>query len=273
MTLEFLDPNTYTFVGGLPVKSGRDLIIPDSIVLSQTMLVKWQIRQLVKGATIDQISPATLSAVLEIPGLGVLDRQDAQILPSQQGKDVVQLWTIDPSLPYKVSFSGVSDLVTNSVLEFYSSSLSMAEITNPAVGAVDLSAITAAIAAGSAAEIAATQSLQASMTRKVTKIVESIYQAAVWTNAPGTHIAVAPDPTNLGIVLLNTSNKPVYWDLFIDINAKTQTPQYDNVMPPGGSIRLKEEESSAGVLLYTIAATNGNGTANSTASVLINIER
>lgn len=266
MTLEFLDPNTYTFAGGLPVKSGRDLIIPDSIVLSQTMLIKWQIRQLVKGATIEQIPPATLSAVLEIPGMGVLDRSEAQILPSQQGKDVVQLWTIDPSLPYKIIFSGVSDLVTNSVLEFYSSSLSMAEITNPASGAIDLSVVTAAIAAGSAAEVAATQALQAATTRKVTKIIESVYTAAVWTNAPSAHIAVAPDPNNLAIILLNTSSKSVYWDLYADINTKTAAPQFDNVMPPGGSIRLKDDESILGVLLYTL---NGSGGA----SVSINQER
>ena len=266
MTLEFLDPNTYTFVGGLPVKSGRDLIIPDSIVLSQTMLVKWQIRQLVKGATIDQISPATLSAVLEIPGLGVLDHQDAQIQPSQQGKDVVQLWMIDPSMPYKVSFSGVSDLVANSVLEFYSSSLSMADITNPSSGVVDLSAVTAAIAAGSAAEVAATQALQAATTRKVTRILESVYSAVVWTNTPPSHIAIAPDANNLAIVLLNTSNRPVYWDLFVDINTKMSTPQFDNVMPPGGSIRLKDEEAVLGVLLYTL-------TGAGSATVSVNIER
>jgi hypothetical protein len=266
MTLEFLNPNTYTFAGGLPVRQGKDLVIPDSIVLSQTMLIKWQIRQLVKGATIDQIPPATLSAVLEIPGMGVLDRSDTQILASQQGKDVVQLWTIDPSLPYKITFSGVSDLVTNSVLEFYSSSLSMAEITNPSSGVVDLSAVTAAIAAGSAAEVAATQALQAATTKKITKIIESIYQAAPWSNAPGQHIAVAPDISNTAIVILNTSNKSVYWDLFTDISTKTSTPQYDNVMPPGGMIRIKDEESSSGVLLYTL---NGSGTV----SVSINLER
>jgi hypothetical protein len=266
MTLEFLNPNTYTFAGGLPVKSGRDLIIPDSIVLSQPMLIKWQIRQLVKGATIEQIPPATLSAELEIPGMGVLDRSDSQIQASQQGKDLVQIWTIDPSLPYKITFSGVSDLVTNSVLEFYSSSLSMAEITNPSSGAVDLTAVTAAIASASAAEVAATQALQAATTKKIAKIVESVYAAAVWTNAPAAHIAVSPDVNNLAIVITNTSTKSVYWDLFVDINAKTAAPQYDNVMPPGGSIRIKDEEASSGVLLYTL-------TGSGTASVAINLER
>ena len=44
MTLEFLDFNTYTFVGGFTVQRGKDLIIPDSLVLSQTMLIKWQIK-------------------------------------------------------------------------------------------------------------------------------------------------------------------------------------------------------------------------------------
>ncbi len=259
MTLEFLNPNTYTFAGGIPVRQGKDLVIPDSIVLSQTMLIKWQIRQLVKGATIDQIPPATLSAVLEIPGMGVLDRSDAQILASQQGKDVVQLWTIDPSLPYKITFSDVSDLVTNSVLEFYSSSLSMAQVTNPSSGSIDLSAVTAAIASASAAEIAAS-------TKKITKIVEAVYPAAVWSNNPASHIALNPDATNMAIVLTNTSNKSVYWDLYVDINTKTSAPQYDNVMPPGGSVRIDGEESSAGVLLYMIG---GSGTA----SVAISVER
>lgn len=266
MTLEFLDPNTYTFAGGLPVKSGRDLIIPDSIVLSQTMLIKWQIRNLAKGATIEQIPPATLSAVLEIPGMGVLDRSDAQILASQQGKDVVQLWTIDPSLPYKITFSDVSDLVTNSVLEFYSSSLSMATINNPSGDNIDLSAVTAAIAAGSAAQVAAIQTAQAQGNQKVTKIIESIYRAAVWTGNAGDHIAVDPDAGNMRITLLNTGTKDVYWDTFIDIGSKTNVPQYDNVMKPKGSITIEGDESSVGLLLYTIGGTQ-------TSDVQVNIER
>lgn len=141
MTQGFLDFNSYTFAGGFTVQRGRDLIIPESLVLSQTMLVKWQIRQLAKGVTIDQIPPAVLSASLEIQGLGVLNHADHQILPSQQGRDIVQLLTIDPSLPHQLKFSQVSDLVTNSVLEFYSSSvpefyssnLSMSTTNNPAI--------------------------------------------------------------------------------------------------------------------------------------------
>jgi hypothetical protein len=155
MTLEFLNPNTYTFAGGLPVKSGRDLIIPDSIVLSQTMLIKWQIRQLVKGATIDQIPPAILSTSLEIPGLGTISQDAQQIQPSQQGKDVVQFWYIDPSLPYKLKFSGVSDLVANSVLEFYSSSIDIEYmgVSNPSTStpSTDPAAFQAALTANNAA--------------------------------------------------------------------------------------------------------------------------
>jgi hypothetical protein len=266
MTLEFLNPNTYTFAGGLPVKSGRDLIIPDSIVLSQTMLIKWQIRQLVKGATIDQIPSATLSAVLEIPGMGVLDRTDAQIQASQQGKDVVQLWTIDPSLPYKITFSDVSDLVTNSVLEFYQSSLSMATINNPSSDNIDMSAVTAAIAAGSAAQVEAIQIAQAQNSQKVGKIIESVYSAVVWSTNAANHIAVEPDSGNMRIVLLNTGTKDVYWDTFIDIGSKGSTPTYDNVMKPKGSITIEGDESSVGLLLYTIGGTQ-------TSDVQVNIER
>jgi hypothetical protein len=265
MTLEFLNPNTYTFAGGFPVKSGRDLIIPDSIVLSQTMLVKWQIRQLVKGATIEQIPPATLSAVLEIPGMGVLDRSDSQIQPSQQGKDVVQLWTIDPSLPYKITLSGVSDLITNSVLEFYSSGLSMAITNNIGGTTVDMTAVTAAIAAGSAAQVAATQAAQAAQTRKVQTIVESTYNATVWSNTPANHVATPPDPNRLAIILVNTSSKRVYFDLFTNIANKATTPQYDSYMEAGGTISVGPDEAGLGVMLYALT-----GTGNS--PVLINME-
>jgi hypothetical protein len=155
MALEFLNPNTYTFAGGLPVKSGRDLIIPDSIVLSQTMLIKWQIRQLVKGATIEQIPPAILSTSLEIPGLGTISQDAQQIQPSQQGSDVVQFWYIDPSLPHKIKFSQVSDLVNNSVLEFYSASISFESMgaTNPSTqtASTDPAAFQAALLANNTA--------------------------------------------------------------------------------------------------------------------------
>jgi hypothetical protein len=265
MSLGFLDFNSYTFVGGFTVQRGKDLIIPDSLVLSQTMLVKWQIRQLAKGVTIDQIPPAILSASLEIQGLGTLNHDEHQIIASQQGQDVVQLWTIDPSLPHLLKFSQVSDLVTNSVLEFYSSNLSMAVTNNPSNTTVDLSAVTAAIASSSAAEIAATQALQAAETRQVKKIVESTYNTTVWSNTPVNHAAIQPDPLRMGIVLVNTGNKPVYFDLFIDIATKTPVPQYDNVMQPGGSVTIGIDEAASGVLLYGI----GN---NNNSTVFINLQ-
>lgn len=265
MALEFLDFNTYTFVGGFTVQRGKDLIIPDSLVLSQTMLVKWQIRQLAKGVTIDQIPPAILSASLEIPGLGVLNHTDTEISASQLGKDVVQLWTIDPSLPYRIKFSEVSDLVTNSVLEFYSSDLSMAITNNIGGTTVDMTAVTAAIAAGSAAQVAATQAAQAAQTRKVQTIVESTYNATVWSNTPANHVAIPPDPNRLAIILVNTSNKRVYFDLFTNIANKATTPQYDTYMEPGGTINVEADEAVLGVMLYALT-----GTGNST--VLINME-
>ena len=245
MTLEFLDFNTYTFVGGFTVQRGKDLIIPDSLVLSQTMLIKWQIRQLVKGATIDQVPPATLSASLEIPGLGVLSVDSRDIYPSQQGKDVVQLWTIDPSLPHLLKFSDVSDLVTNSVLEFYSSNLSMTTVNNPA-GTTDMSAVTAAIAASSAAQVAATQAAQAAQTRKVQTITESTYTATLWSNTPNSHVALSPDLTRLAIIITNTSNKRVYFDLFTNIASKSSTPQYDTYVEPGGNLNVDAEEAVLG---------------------------
>jgi hypothetical protein len=133
MNLAYLDPKNYTFAGGFTVQSNKDLVIPDSLVLAQNMLVRWQIRQMVKGATIDQIPPATLSTSLEIPGLGVLNHLDYQISASQQGRDIVQLIALNPSLPQKIKLSQVSDLVTNSVLEFYSANYPIIQIPNMGV--------------------------------------------------------------------------------------------------------------------------------------------
>jgi hypothetical protein len=252
MTLGFLDFNSYTFVGGFTVQRGKDLIIPDSLILSQTMLVKWQIRQLVKGATIEQIPPAILSASLEIQGLGVLSTATDEIYPSQQGKDVVQLWTIDPSLPYLLKFSQVSDLVTNSVIEFYTSSLSMATVNNPASNIVDMSPVMAAITASSAAQVSAIQASQAATTRKVASISELTYSANVWSGTPSGHVAVNPDPQRLGIIITNTSNKRVYFDLFTNITNKGSSPQYDTFAEPGATINVDAVEAVLGVMLYLI---------------------
>jgi hypothetical protein len=133
MNLAYLDPKNYTFAGGFTVQSNKDLVIPDSLVLDQNMLVRWQIRQMVKGATIDQIPQAILSTSLEIPGLGVLNHLDYQISASQQGRDIVQLIALNPSLPQKIKLSQVSDLVTNSVIEFYSANYPIIQIPNMGV--------------------------------------------------------------------------------------------------------------------------------------------
>ena len=265
MNLEFLDFDTYTFVGGFTVQRGKDLIIPKSLVLSEVMLVKWQIRQLVKGATIEEIPFAILSAALEIPGLGILNHTDTEILASQLGKDVVQFWTIDPGLPYRIKFSQVSDLVTNSVLEFYSSDLNMAITNNIGGVKVDMTAVTDAIAAGAAAQVAATEAVQTVQTRKVQSIVESVYSASVWSNTASNHIAFPPDPSRMGAILVNTSSERVYYDTYIDISNKTVEPQYDSFMEPNGIINIGQDEAGLGVLLYTLG---GGGTA----SVSINLQ-
>jgi alpha-D-ribose 1-methylphosphonate 5-triphosphate diphosphatase PhnM len=157
MNQEYLDFNSYTLAGRYPVPSGKDLIIPDSFERTQTMLVKWQIRQLAKGGSIDLIPPATLSAVLEIPGLGELDTDEYQIKASIQGRDRVQIITLDPSLPYKLTLSEIDSSVTNSVLEFYTSNLAMGTFNNPGNVATDFSPLIDAINASSEAQIEATE--------------------------------------------------------------------------------------------------------------------
>jgi hypothetical protein len=266
MTLEYLDPKSYTFEGGFTVQNKRDLTIPESLVLSQTMLVKWQIRNLVKGVTIDQIPPAILSSSLEISGLGVLDGDEYQIAASQQGRDRVQLITLDPSLPHKFLFTEVSDLVTNSVLEFYTSTLTMGSFNNPVNVTTDLSPVVSAIAAGSAAEVAAIAAQTAAATRQAVKELESIYTATVWSNVPGNHIAVPPEAGRMGGSFLNTGTKPIAVDKFVDIATKTAAAQYDGTIQPGGTYNFGIGEETMGYLLYAL-------TPGGTTTVAINLER
>jgi hypothetical protein len=252
MNQAYLDPNSYTFAGGFTVSKGKDLVIPESLVLSQTMLVKWQIRNLAKGGTIDQIPPATLSASLEIAGLGVLEADDYQIAPSQQGRDRVQLITLDPSLPHKFLFHQVSDLVLNSVLEFYTSDLAMATFNNPVNVSTDLSPVVNAIAAGSAAQIAAAQSIATSPGVTVKRLVEVSYTPIPWSGTAKNHIAVVPDPTRIGGSIFNSTNKPIAVDQYLDITTKSGSPQTDGIIQPGGSYDLGATDAGMGVMLYTL---------------------
>ncbi len=265
MSQRFLDPTSYTFAGGFTIPSGRDLIIPDSLVLAQTMLVKWQVRQLAKGVTLDQIPPATLSASLEIAGLGILNHADYQILPSQQGRDVVQLLTIDPTLPHQIKLSQVSDLVTNSILELYTSSITMGDFNNPVNVSNDFSPLIAAVTAASAAGVAATQAQTAAANKRVLREEDLNYTATVWSNRPTNHIAVNPDPTRMGGSFYNNGTKPLAIDKFVDIGTKTPASQADGLLQPGGIYTFKAEEAGMGYLIYAL-------TPGGTNTVAINLE-
>jgi hypothetical protein len=262
MTLEYLDPNSYTFAGGFTVQNKRDLTIPESLILSHTMLVRWQIRNLAKGVTIEQIPSAILSSSLEILGLGELGGEDYDILASQEGRKRVQIINIDPSLPHKLLFHQVSDLVTNSVIEFYTSDLGISENMSTTSNPInfDVSAITNAISAGTAAQVGAIQAAN----KAVQRLVESAYVPLPWERA-NKHIALAADSTRMATEIFNNGTVPVYFDLFLDINAKATTPQMDNIIQPGGQARIDAAEGWMGVLLYTM----GSRTAG---SVLINQE-
>jgi hypothetical protein len=263
MNQAYLDPNSYTFTGGFTTSAGKDFIVPESLERSQTMLVRWDIRQLAKGATIDQIEPATLTAVLEIPGFGELDPIEFLIMPSIQARKRVQIISLDPALPYKITLSQIDPLVTNSVLEFYTSDITMSTTTNPAN--MDVSAITTAIMASGAAQVAATQSASQTSNLKVKRIVESNYTPVLWSGA-NNHKAVPIDTTDrMGIKLFNNGAVAVAYDTYLDISQKTAAPQQDNIIQPGGETTITADEASMGVLLYTLKAVpNGQ-----TASILI----
>ena len=252
MNQAYLDPNNYTFIGGFTVSNGKDLIVPESLERSQTMLIRWQIRQLVKGANIDQISPAALSAVLEIPGLGQIDDVQYRVAPSMQGRDRVQLISLDPSMPYKITFSQIDPLVTNSVLEFYTTEFEMGTFDNPVNVTTDFSPVIAAISASSAAEVAATQANTAVVGRKVVSETDSEYTPTVWSNTPANHVAVQPDPARFGGSFYNTGNKPLQIDKFLVLANKTPASQADGLLQPGGTYTFKVEEAHMGYLISAL---------------------
>jgi hypothetical protein len=266
MNQAYLDPNSYTFAGGFTVSAGKDSVIPESLERSQTMLVRWDIRQLAKGATIESISPATLTAVLEIPGFGEFDTISYQISPSNQGKKRVQIIALDPTLPYKLTFSQIDGSVTNSVLEFYTSDLAMGEFSNPVNVTTDFSPVVAAISATSATEVAAIQAQTAATTRKVVSEAETTYTATVWSNTPSNHVAVAPDPTRFGGSFYNNGNKPLQIDKFLDITTKTPASQADGLLQPGGTYTFKLDEAHMGYLISAI-------TSGGTPTVAINLQK
>jgi hypothetical protein len=266
MSQAYLDPNSYIFAGGFPVSKGKDLVVPESLEKSQTMLVRWDIRQMTKGGTIDQISPATLTAVLEIPGLGEFETISYQIVPSNQGAKRVQIISLDPTLPYKITLSQIDQSVTNSVLEFYTSTIAMGEFNNPVNVVTDFSPVVAAVAAGSAAEVAAIVAQTAAVTRRVVQEIDISYTATVWSNTPANHVAVAPDATRMGGSFFNTGNKPLQIDKFLDIATKTAASQADGLLQPGGTYYFKQDEAHMGYLISAL-------TTGGTPTVAINLQK
>ncbi len=136
----------------------------------------------------------------------------------------------------------------------------MSNTTNPIN--IDLSAVTNAIAAGTAAQVAATQSVAQAANKTIQRLVESAYVPAVWVSADK-HIAVAVDAARISTEIFNNGTVPVYFDLFLDINAKAKTPQMDDVIQPGGKTRIDGVEGNMGVLIYTVGVKTAG-------SVLIN---
>ena len=138
--------------------------------------------------------------------------------------------------------------------------LIMSNTSNPVI--FNTSAITNAIAAGSAAQVAATQAATQAANKTMQRLVESAYAPAAWVSADK-HIAVAVDAARISTEIFNNGTVPVYFDLFLDINAKAKTPQMDDVIQPGGKTRIDGVEGNMGVLLYTVGAQTAG-------SVLIN---
>jgi hypothetical protein len=251
MIRELLNPNNYALAFSFNVSGNKELIIPDEVSLSPTMLVRWRILNLARGEKIEFIPDADLAIGLEIVGMGKFKFSSYQLKPSIQGDEKVQLISLTPYLPYKMSISNVSNSVVNSIIEFYTSNI-MGDFNNPVSVTTDLSPVIAAIASGSAAEVAAIQAQTAMQNRQVQNEAESEYTPTVWSNTPANHVAVPPDSRRIGGSFYNNGNKPLAIDKFLDIGTKTAAMQADGLLQPGGTYNFKPEEAAMGYLIYAL---------------------
>jgi hypothetical protein len=142
----------------------------------------------------------------------------------------------------------------------------MGSFNNPVNVQTDLSPIISAITATSASEIAATQDLKATVSRKTALETEFTFTPLVWSNNAANHIVLPPDATRFGGSFLNTGNKAIAVDKYLDIATKTSAPQYDGLIQPGGTYNFTVEEANMGYLLYSL-------TAGGILSIAVNVEK
>lgn len=202
-----------------------------------------------------------VTSVNSVPGFGISDEQSYLVPPGFPNDRRFIKINLDLDLPIELSFfsppnlkKGYIEVFAFNPPENYQEFSEMSSFNNP--GNVDFSPLIQAMQANSDAQVAATNAASAAENPTVAAQGEGNYTAIPWSNVPANHIAVQPDPKNIGGKIYNNGNKKVAVDRFVKIADKTAAPQHDGFIDPGGVYDLDGKDCTLGVLLYTL---NGNG--------------
>lgn len=199
---------------------------------------------------------------VNINGLGFYDEKSYSVPPGFANKRKFISVDLNLALPIELVFFAPPTLKKGYIEIFsynppaneYEQLIQMSSFNNP--GSIDFSPLIQAMQANSDAQVAATNAASAAENPTVAAQGEGNYTAIPWSNVPANHIAVQPDPKNIGGKIYNNGNKKVAVDRFVKIADKTAAPQHDGFIDPGGVYDLDGKDCTLGVLLYTL---NGNG--------------
>lgn len=240
MDRNHLNPANYRSVGSFIVTSGKDCPIPARIELSDTMLIRWQVNQMVRGYDLSQIDDGLLVSEVEIKGFGIVRSQGFTIPASDRRVKRVEIVELDLSLPQTLSFRPPAVGVSNSTLEMYAyigDDLDLFDermpTNNPAV--FDPSLIAQGMAITNQAN-----------TANNTK--DTSYTVKAWSGNMANHVALAANPARLGVKIYNSGNNRIYLD--IGSPDGKQFGNYDDVIEKGGTYYSTNTDRALPLNLY-----------------------
>jgi hypothetical protein len=263
-----LNPVNYSHVGAFNIpNNGKDLLIPPRTNLAPTMLVRWQINQMVRGGDISQVSHAQLISEIEVHGYGVLESSTFDIPPSDFKTKRIQIVHLNLELPQKISFRIPPDGILNSIIEFYAYTREEPEIYTPHESDYmpssnpinfDSSTITNAFVAAapalsqqiaSASAASNLQSLNQEFNLETAHGSKDLtYVVKAWSGDAKNHLVLGASGTRIGYKFFNRGTQTVYVALG-DPTGKTVENYIDSVIP-GGYYISTEFDRALQLILY-----------------------
>jgi hypothetical protein len=259
LNLSLLDPQNYAHVGSYIVPVGKDLILPQRVELSDTMMIRWTINHLAKDVDFLQLGSGLLISEIEIMGYGIIESATFDIPPSNFQTKRVQLINLDLQVPQKLTFRSPSTSILNSVLEFYAYTGEEEQVYNtyhtdymPSNNPVNINtgdlttAFSAALASNTATQAQATAAAINNST-KTGNTIPSNATAKPWTGNILDHKIIDPKALRLETHLMHTgkngsanSNSTVF--LVVGDPTGKDINKFDHILTPLGDWTSSNEE-------------------------------